>query len=332
MRVDVCMPKFGMTMTEGTISRWLKKEGDFVTQNEPIVEIETQKIVNSVDSPVTGVLEKIMFAEGKTAQISMVIAVINTEAESQNEVSGSALSDSDSTVATGDTEKVIAETKPYAGMRRIIGERMSESLRMAPQGTMTARADMTGVLDFKSKYGSKGQKVSVTDIMVKIAALAIERNPILNASIEGDEIVVYKSVNIGVAMGTDNELYVPVIHHVEEKNVLQIAGELKELVLKVKENSLQSEDMSGGTFTISNLGMYDVDVITAIINPPESAILAIGATRNEVVVDDSGSICTKPLTTLSLTGDHRVTDGIPAVKFLKDIKEIMKNPTDFIGM
>lgn len=332
MRVDVCMPKLGMTMTEGTITKWLKKEGDFVTQNEPIVEIETQKIVNSVDSPATGILEKIMFTEGNTVKISTVIAIVNTEAESRNEGSGFAHLENDSTEAADNTEKVIAEKKPYAGIRKIIGERMSESLRISPQGTMTVRADMTGVLNLKSEYESKGQKVSVTDIMVKIAALAIERNPILNASIENDEIVIYKSVNIGIAVGTEDGLFVPVIHHVEEKDILQIAAESKELVQKVKENRLQSNDMSGGTFTISNLGMYDVDVITAIINPPESAILAIGATRKEVVVDDSGTICTKPLTTLSLTGDHRVADGIPVVKFLKDMKEIMENPADFIGL
>jgi len=333
MKVDVFMPKFGMTMTEGTISKWLKKEGDPVSQDEPIAEIETEKIVNSVNSPAAGTIEKIMFAEGEITQIGTVIAVIDTETESKADAAGSVHPENDIAKTVGNTEKVVSERRPYAGLRKKIGDRMSESSRNSPQGTMTTKADMMELINLKNEYESKGQKLSLTDIMVKIVAMALEKNLNLNAAIEDNDIVIYKSINIGVAVGTDTGLFVPVIRHAEEKNVLQISAELKELALKVKENRLQSEDVMGGTFTISNLGMFDVDVVTAIINPPEAAILAIGATRKEVVVDDnSGTICTKPMTTLSLTADHRLIDGIPAVKFLKDIKEIMKNPAGFLGM
>jgi pyruvate dehydrogenase E2 component (dihydrolipoamide acetyltransferase) len=326
------MPKLGMTMTEGTITRWLKREGEYVSQGEPVVDIETEKITNTVESPGTGRIT-LLFPEGGLVQVGTVIAVIDTDAEGKTDAAGSVPPKSGVIETIESTEKAVAERRPYAGLRKIIGDRMSESTRNAPQGTMTTRADMTELTNLKAEYESKGQKLSLTDLMVKIVAAALEKNLNLNAALEGGDIVIYKSINIGIAVGTDTGLFVPVVRHANEKTVFQISAELKELTQKVKENRLQSEDMTGGTFTISNLGMFDVDVVTAIINPPEAAILAIGATRKEVVVDDdSGTIRTKPMTTLSLTADHRLTDGIPAVKFLKDIKEIMKNPSEFLGL
>jgi pyruvate dehydrogenase E2 component (dihydrolipoamide acetyltransferase) len=233
---------------------------------------------------------------------------------------------SDTTNDSG-TEKIILETRAYVGLRKTIGERMKESLLRSPQGTMTTRADMTQAIAFKKQLEEKGQKVSLTDILVKAVALAIRQNPIINSSIEDNRIVIYKSINIGVAVGTEKGLFVPIIHHVEEKSLLQVAAELKELAQMVNEKRITLKDLSGGTFTISNMGMYDVDIVTAIINPPEAAILAVGATRKEVVVEEDGSTVIKPMTTLSLTADHAIIDGIPAVKFLKDIKSILNNPT-----
>lgn len=322
---EVNMPKFGMTMAEGLITNWFKKKGDYVKKDEPLLEVETEKIVNSVDAPASGILEEIFYPEGETVKIATVIAKINTDAGPENAVNPTAEPDGKQE-ETVKTEKVILEKRPYLGLRKTIGERMSESLRRSPQGTMTTRADMTEILKLKKQLEEKGQKISITDIIVKIIGLAIEKNPILNASVEGDEILLYKSINMGVAMGTDNALFVPVVHHVEEKTVFQIAAELKELGLKIKENRLSSADISGGTFTINNMGMFDVDIVTAIINPPEAAILAIGATRREVMAEEDGTTSVKPLTTLSLTADHAVMDGIPVFKFFKDIKEIMKNP------
>ncbi|HWQ79404.1 MAG TPA: dihydrolipoamide acetyltransferase family protein, partial [Anaerovoracaceae bacterium] len=319
------------TMTEGTISKWLKKEGEYVSLDESVAEIETEKIVNTVEAPVAGKIEKLLFAEGDVAQIGTVIAVIESEAGDTAEAAGRVETGAED--KAGDPVKVAAERRPYAGLRKRIGERMSESWRVSPQGTMTTRADMTELIKLKNEYEAKGDKLSLTDFVVKITALALEKNLSLNAAIEGDDLVIYKSINIGVAVGTDDGLFVPVIRHAEEKNVGQISAELKELTRKAKENRLQSEDITGGTFTVNNLGMFDVDVVTAIVNPPEAAILAIGTTRKEAVVDEENdTVRIRPMTTLSVTADHRLTDGIPVVKFLKDIKEIMKNPAEYPGM
>lgn len=325
---EVYMPKFGMTMTEGKIIKWLKKEGDYVEKGEPLVEIETEKIVNSLDSFASGVVEEILYPEGETLAITTVIAKINTDKTS----CAASVSKEETQDFTAKTDKIILEKRPYLGLRKTIGDRMKESLANLPQGTMTTRADMTGVFDFKKSLGDKGHKVGVTDIMVKIVGLALEKNPILNAAIVENEIVLYKSVNLGVAMGTEEALFVPVIHNVQDKNLLQISSEVKELSQKLKENRLSPEDMTGGTFTFNNMGLLDVDIVTAIINPPEAAILTIGITRKEVVVEADNSTSIRPLTTLSLSANHAVMDGVPVISFLSDIKEIMKNPATYLDI
>jgi len=326
---EVYMPKFGMSMTEGQIAKFFKEEGDFVTKGEPLMEVETEKIVNSIDSPVSGILEKILYSEGDIVKIGTVIANINTDTD-QNTVKQASKAEDVPQKCQSKTEKTILEKRTYLGLRKTIGERMKDSLNRSPQGTMTTRADMTGVLELKKSFEVKGQKVGVTDILVKIVGLAIEKNPILNASIVDDEIIIYKSINMGVAMGGENGLFVPVVHNVQDKNVLQIASEVKELAQKIKENRLSQEDFSGGTFTLNNMGKLDVDIVTAIINPPEAAILTIGTTRKEIVVADDDSTSIRPLTTLSLTADHAVMDGIPVMEFLSDIKEIMNTPGIYI--
>jgi len=325
---EVYMPKFGMTMTEGKIIKWLKKEGDYVEKDEPLVEIETEKLVNSLDANASGVVEEILYPEGETLAITTVIAKINTD-KTAGAVSAPK---EEAQNITAKTDKLILEKRPYLGLRKTIGDRMKESLANSPQGTMTTRADMTGVFELKKSLADKGQKVGVTDIMVKIVGLALEKNPILNAAIVDDEIILYKSVNLGVAMGTEKALFVPVIHNVQEKNLLQISAEVKELSQKIKENRLSPEDMTGGTFTFNNMGLLDVDIVTAIINPPEAAILTIGITRKEVVVEEDNSTSIRPLTTLSLSADHAVMDGVPVISFLSDIKEIMKNPGIYLNI
>lgn len=330
MSLEVYMPKFGMTMKEGKIVNWFKKEGDDVEKGEPILEVETEKIVNTVDAQVSGKLEKILYPEGETVSIGIVIAYIDVQlSESIPAIQKEEKSDTD--LIAEDPVKIIREIKPLSGLRKIIGERMAESLRRSPQGTMTTRADMTELIALKDYYKSQGHKVTFTDMFVKIVALAFQSNPIINSAIEDGKLVIYQSANIGVAVGTEGGLLVPVIKNAEKKSILEISREVKEMSKKIKENHIKTEDMTGGTFTISNLGMFDVDIITPIINPPEAAILAIGTTHKEVVVLEDGATCVKPLTTLSLTADHAIMDGLPAVKFLASIKEIMKNPREYLG-
>lgn len=328
--MDVHMPRLGMSMKEGNLVRWIKKEGDVVKKGEPLAEIASEKITNEIEAPADGVLNKIIVLEGETVAVGAVVATLTesvglssapkTEQENKGE---------EEVVSKG--PKTVLEKKPLSGLRRTIGERMTESLKRSPQGTMTTRADMTELAALKADYAARDIKISYTDMLVKIVGIALEKNPVLNSSIVDDKQVFYKSINIGVGVGTEDGLFVPVVKNVEEKDLLQISQELKEFSLKVKEKRIEPEDMSGSTFTISNLGMFDVDIVTPIINPPEAAILAVGATRKEVVVLEDDSTAVRPLTTLSLTADHAVMDGIPAVTFLSTIKDIMKNPQEFLG-
>ncbi|MCQ1529323.1 dihydrolipoamide acetyltransferase family protein [Lutispora saccharofermentans] len=329
MAVEVNMPRLGMTMKEGTLVKWLKREGDHVKKGESLAEITSEKITNEIEAPSDGILDKILVGENETVDVGVVVAYIAESSGERSTVQGEAVGNGkEQQEAKG--PKTILEEKPLSGLRKVIGERMAESLRRSPQGTMTTRADVTQIIALKNDYAEQGHKVTVTDIFVKIVGLALEKNPVLNASIEDNKLIFYKSVNIGVGVGTEEGLFVPVIKNVETKSVLDISRELKALAKKIKDKSINSDDMTGGTFTISNLGMFDVDIVTPIINPPEAAILAIGTTRKEVVVSEDGTMAVRPITTLSLTADHAVMDGLPAVRFLTSIKEIMANLNGYL--
>lgn len=328
MSIEVHMPRLGATMKDGTLTRWLKREGDSVQKGESIAEITSEKLTNEIEAPEAGFLDKIIIQEGETVPVATVLAVISSEAKGSSEPqSGQKEIKTDYNKGP----KTVLEKTPLSSLRKIIGERMAESLLHSPQGTMTTRADMTEMIALKDELAATGKKVTYTDMFVKIVGLALEKNPLLNSSIEDGKLILYKSINIGVGVGIEDGLLVPVIKNVQQKTLLQISQEIKELTVKVKEKRITSDEMTGGTFTISNLGMFDVDIITPIINPPEAAILAIGATRKEATVLDDDIIVVKPVTTLSLTADHAVMDGIPAVTFLSTIKDIMKNPHEFLN-
>jgi pyruvate dehydrogenase E2 component (dihydrolipoamide acetyltransferase) len=227
--------------------------------------------------------------------------------------------------------KEILKELPLSGIRRMIAAKMEESLRKAPQATVTAKADMSALIALKKKYSDEGIELTYTDLLVKVTEYALKLNPSLNASLQNGKIVQYKSINIGVAVGTDNALFVPVIKNVQNKSLLEVSKELKGLIRKIKEHKITSDDLTGGTFTLSNMGMFKVDVMTPIINVPEAAILSIGTTRKELVVENDDTIRIKPMTTLSLTLDHAVIDGLPAARFLETYLLIMENPLNYFS-
>lgn len=227
--------------------------------------------------------------------------------------------------------KEILKELPLSGIRRMIAGKMEESLRKAPQATVTAKADMSALISLKKKYLDEGIELTYTDLFVKVTEFALKLNPTLNASLQNGKIVQYKSINIGVAVGTDKALFVPVIKNVQNKSLLEVSNELKGLIQKIKEQKITSDDLTGGTFTISNMGMFKVDVMTPIINVPEAAILSIGTTRKELVVENDETLKIKPMTTLSLTLDHAVIDGLHAARFLETYLLIMENPLNYFS-
>jgi pyruvate dehydrogenase E2 component (dihydrolipoamide acetyltransferase) len=162
-------------------------------------------------------------------------------------------------------------------------------------------------------------------MFVKIVAAALARHPYLNASIKEDSIILHKAVNMGVAVALDEGLIVPVVQNVLLKNVSQIAAETNQLAAKARDGILQPNEVSGGTFTISNLGPFGIEQFDAIINPPQSAILAISATQDEVVPVD-GEVAIRPIMRITLSADHRIVDGAVAAKFVSDLKNMLENP------
>ena len=225
-----------------------------------------------------------------------------------------------------------AEEKEYevmamSRMRTVIGKRMMESKQTIPAWQCTVSMDMTACMALRDSYKEKkGIKLSYNDILAKAIAVASRKFPLVNARYENDEVRIYKHTNVGLAVGLDSALVVPVVKEIDAKGLEQIAAEYKTQIKKAREGKLAPADMGCGSVTISNLGMYDVDQFVAIVNPPESCILAVGSIRTEPVWDGSAF---RPVPTMKVTGsfDHRIIDGAYGAQFLQELKALVEDPT-----
>jgi len=401
MATVVTMPKLGLTMTEGSVSKWHKKEGERVEKGEIIAEVATDKINYELEAPESGVLRKILIGPDAKVPVTAPIAII---AEADEDISGlmpkgtaeaapatqaeakappapvaaqapatQAIKASpaakklakdhgvDLSLVTGtgpggrivekDVEDYIERQKvgavkpaaglkettpaapakrvPLVGMRKVIAQRMSESWHTSPMVTLNSEADAHNLKllrsNLRSAFESKGVNLSYNHILLKICAQALVEFPMLNARLEGDEVILQDEVNIGLAIALEDGLIVPAVKNVARKGLFQIAVETEELIERARGNKLTPDDISGGTFTITNLGMFDVRDFTPIINPPQCAILGVGAmTDRPVAIDDS--VVIRPIMVLSLTFDHRIVDGAQGAQFLKRVKELVQNP------
>ena len=226
---------------------------------------------------------------------------------------------------------VQAEWVDLTPVQRLTGQRMLESVHNAPQFTLILNVDTTNLLWLREALMERilaetGERPSITALLVGIVAAALKEHPRVNASFEGGRIRLYREINIGVAIGTDDGLVVPVIRAADQKNLLQIVQELKTFQEKARVMRFTSEDLSGGTFTISNLGMYGIEHFEAIINPPQAAILAVGRIIKTPVGMPDESVALRPMMGLTLTVDHRVLDGVQGARFLSAIKEKIEKP------
>ena len=440
---DVIMPKFGFTMEEGTVVRWLKKAGDAVIQGEPLVEVTTDKINMEVEAPATGTLADVRAAEGEVVPVTQVIALIlgpgeraperaapapvthsvqkpsaaaaapatggaatpvaqavardlgvdlatvtgsgprgtitreDVEAASRRQreatperpratpaaraaaaaanvdlagVSGSgprgrvqaadvaavAAVRAPAPVVASPTAEAAFTTLPFAGMRKTIALRLQRSAQDAPHVTFDADVDATALEALRARANAgvadKAARVSVTAVLVQACAWALARNPRINSQLDvaAEQIKLMREANIGVAIALEDGLIVPVIANAGGKGLRALATELADLNARAKTNQLKPQELSGGTFTISNLGMYGIDRFTAIINPPESAILAVGRTTPVFVPDGEGRPVARPVMTLRLSADHRVIDGAVAARFMKDLREALERPESML--
>ena len=224
----------------------------------------------------------------------------------------------------------VLRTIPYSGMRKIIGDRLSQSKFTAPHLYFTAAVDVTELIKFREMVNrSQQQKVSYNDFVIAAVSQALQKHPEINCSLQGDKVVQYKDVNIGMAVGMESGLIVPVIKKSQSKKLTAIAAETQALAEKARTGKLLPQDYQGGTFTVSNLGMFGIENFTAIINPPEAAILSVSSlNKTPVVVSAEGEdvILVRTIMNITLSIDHRLIDGLNAVKFIKEVQELLENP------
>jgi pyruvate dehydrogenase E2 component (dihydrolipoamide acetyltransferase) len=226
-----------------------------------------------------------------------------------------------------------AQTQPLSGIRRMTAARMAESAHTAAPVTLTTEADATELVRLRSNIvtdmaGSDLAVPAYTDLLIRLVALALLENPALNASLENDRIVLHAAVHVGIAVDTERGLLVPVVRDAHAKSVQQIASASAQLIAQARAGKSAPDDLGGGTFTITNLGMYDIDAFTPIINLPECAILGVGriVARPVVIDEQAETIAVRKMMALSLSFDHRVVDGAPAARFLKRVKQFVEHP------
>ena len=445
MATEVIMPKLGLTMSEGSVVRWLQQDGETVKKGEPMFEVQTDKVVLEVEAPADGIL-RIVLKEGVTVPVVSTIgwvlapgeplpagaapattavvapaveaspAAVEAPAvvaeggrvlaspaakrvakelgvdlttvmgtgpsgriqEKDVEAAAEALRVKASPVAKAmakeaglDLSKVIgtgpdgritkedveralgktaaapsaapspapaprpivpaeAETVPVAGIRQIIFDRMGASSRTVACVTEFTEVDATTLVDLRTKMKNELQKaenlsVSYNDILVVMVAKALSEHRIMNATLVDNQIKLLPQINIGVAVDTERGLLVPVIRDANAKSVTQVARDSRALIERAVAGRSMPDDLTGGTFTITNLGMMDIDGFTPIVNLPEIAILGVGRIQAKPAVVD-GQIVIRQMMVLSLSFDHRIVDGAPAARFLKRVKALIEDP------
>ena len=347
MATTIEMPQMGFDMQEGTVVRWLKGEGDSVDRGEVIAEIETDKAVVEMEAVAGGVLKKIVVGEGTTVPVGALIGVITGPDEEmppleslQASAASAPMSGAD---GAGTAEASVpamppnappdGERLPLSRMRQVIASRTSRSMREAPHFYVTSEIDMGKAIDFRRDFNDtlpEGVRVSVSDLIIKACARAIEKYPNFNAYFQDNHLVTSPHINIGIAVALDQGLIIPSILDCQDRDLVNIAQASKDLIERAHGGTLKAGEYTGGTFAISNLGMYDVDSFTAIIYPPNAAVLAIGSVKEKPVVK-GGQITVARMMKVTLSIDHRVVDGAGGAQFLQEVKRLLERPVSLLS-
>jgi len=399
MPTDIKVPSLGESVVEATVAKWYKKSGDSVVTDEPLLELETDKVTLEVPSPVTGKIEKIYFKEGDTVTVGAVLGSIDETAASTQNIQSqkietpqelkkqeevSVVIEKDSEIKkekklSPSTRKIVAEknidletitphrndgriTKkdflnidqsdievntskkedrtdildkeeriPMSRLRQTIAKRLKDAQNNAAILTTFNEVDMYDLIktrnehkeSFEKKYGVR---LGFMSFFVKACITALKDVPDVNAEIENNEVVYKNYYNIGVAVGTDQGLVVPVVKDADKKTLIEIEKEIFELGEKARSRKLNISDMQGGTFTISNGGVYGSLMSTPILNPPQSGVLGMHKIEERPIAVD-GKVVIRPMMYLALSYDHRLVDGKGAVTFLVRVKESLEDPS-----
>ena len=403
MPIPILMPALSPTMTEGTLARWLKHEGDAVTQGDVIAEIETDKATMEIESVDEGVLGKILVPDGAEGiAVNTTIGVLLEDGEGADalaefkpaappavepmpatpsaeptppaaaagarpahglviasplarrmaaqagiELSSLAGSGPNGRIVKADIEANRAkapakpaqpapapstegdyELIPLTTMRRIVARRMVESKQQVPHFYLTMECEIDALLDLRRRLNDQADgryKLSVNDLVIKAAAIALRKVPAANAAWSDEGIKRYNSVDIAVAVALEDGLITPIVRRADAKGLEAISTEMKSLAERARAGKLLPEDYQGGTFSISNLGMYGVKDFAAVINPPQGCILAVGAGEPRPVVKD-GALAIATVMSCTLSVDHRSVDGAVGAQYLAAFKALVEDP------
>ncbi len=398
MEVEIKVPEFGESILEATISKWLKNQGDEVAQDEPIAELETEKVSVEVNSPEEGILSKISHSEGDTVKVGELLAVVSVGAKSKSLAKakkGKATQSIETAVPKPDqvenpmketlppsVRRIIAENSiqpseikgtgkhgqitkadaqffvdqskdtrlpdtilpgksigepneeetitPMSPLRKTISRRLVESQHTTATLTTFNEIDMQEVMDLKTQYKDiflkrHEIKLGFMSFFVKASVHALKMFPKINAEIRGDDIVYKHHYDIGVAVGGPKGLVVPVVRNADQLSLSQIEQNINLLAQKVRDVTIGIKDLEGGTFTISNGGIYGSMLSTPILNPPQVGILGMHNIVERAVVIQK-EIKIRPIMYVAFSYDHRMVDGKEAVQFLVKIKEILEDP------
>ncbi|MFC2293206.1 MAG: 2-oxoglutarate dehydrogenase complex dihydrolipoyllysine-residue succinyltransferase [Kingella oralis] len=397
MIVEVNVPVFAESITEGTLLKWYKKVGESVARDETLVDIETDKVVLEVPAPQAGVLVEIVVQDGETVTTQQLLAKIDTaavaaqaapaeiqaasaapaSAPASNNQAGVAMpaaaklaaekgvdvsqiqgSGRDGRVLKEDVLNAPAAPKaaapaapavqaavlpagerfeqrvPMSRLRARVAERLLESQAQNAILTTFNEVNMKPVMDLRAKYKDKfektyGVKLGFMSFFVKAAVAALKKYPVVNASVDGKDIVYHGYFDIGIAIGSPRGLVVPILRDADQMSIADIERAIADYAAKAKDGKIAIEDLTGGTFSITNGGTFGSMMSTPIINPPQSAILGMHATKERAVVEN-GEIVVRPMMYLALSYDHRIIDGREAVLTLVTIKELLEDPARLV--
>jgi len=314
---EIVMPHMGVVVETGKIVKWFVKEGDFVKEGEPLFDVETEKVNITIDSKDAGIILKIIHKEGDVVPVGETVAMIGKK----EEVDSFIIKKESDTPVNSKSEPAVKtyEVVPLNNIKKITAQKMEESWKNVPQFSIFSKIIANNLMSYKQSLAKKYSKITYSDIFIKLVGETLQDNPYLNASFFIEEnnvsIKVFNIINIGLAVDTPKGLVVVTFKNITKKSINEIINERIELIRKAKSNSLSLEEVSGATFTISNLGMFkSVDKFTALINPPQSAILAIGKITKEENLKHN-------YLWLTLSSDHRVVDGANAARFMDSLKE-----------
>ncbi len=352
MATSVILPCMGLTTVEGTVIKWLKREGDSVTKDEPLVEVETDKAVTQVEAPESGILLRIVQREGSVVPVTHTLCYIGRQGEelttqaeltqavaapqSQNAenaepASMAARSPTPEPSSLSTTMAVPSGTSvPPSAVSRTIARHMAESSQTVACVTISTEVDMTETVRLREELSRQratpdGPRISCTHIAVKAAALALRQQPMMNGRLLDDRIQLLEEINVGIAVGSPDGVVVPVIRRADHKTLASITREADRLLECARTGTLPAEDVSGGSFTVTDLGEYEVDAFTPIVSLPQVGTLGLGRIVERPVVFE-GAITARAMMFLSLSFDHRVIDGGPAASFLRQVKQCLENP------